>query len=167
VKLQAIYIFSHDDAIIKTIVSRGGSDMFHFSSKRKNAVVTEQVEHLNQKLDENQLGRSLDTNVQIVKKLFTDVDILIVRYFQNNHDKNLKYCIVYCDGVVNSEIINENIIKPLMLSDAASGHPDGHLVDDLVENVVFINEIKKTKEMKEIVEAVTYGDTILFVEGGE
>lgn len=141
--------------------------MFHFSSKRKNAVVTEQVEHLNQKLDENQLGRSLDTNVQVVKKLFTDVDILIVRYFQNNHDKNLKYCIVYCDGVVNSEIINENIIKPLMISDAASGHPDGHLVDDLVENVVFINEIKKTKEMKEIVEAVTYGDTILFVEGVE
>ncbi|WP_444658043.1 spore germination protein [Caproiciproducens sp. R2] len=141
--------------------------MFHFSSKRKNAVVTGQVENLNRKLDENHLSRSLDTNVEIIKKLFTDVDILIVRYFQNNHDKDLKYCIVYCDGMVNSEIINENIIKPLMLSDAAGGHPDEHLADDLIENVVFINEIKKTKVIKEIVEAVTYGDTVLFVEGVE
>ncbi|MDF1493881.1 spore germination protein [Caproiciproducens sp. CPB-2] len=141
--------------------------MFHFSSKRKNTVVTEQVENLNRKLDENHLSRSLNTNVEIVKKLFTDVDILIVRYFQNNHDKDLKYCIVYCDGVVNSEIINENIIKPLMLSDAAGRHPDEPLADDLIENVVFINEIKKTKEIKEIVESVTYGDTILFVEGVE
>ena len=141
--------------------------MFHFSSKRKNTVVTEQVEHFNKGLDENSLSRSMKSNVEIIKKLFTDVDILIVRYFQNRHDKNLKYCIVYCDGVVNFETINENIMKPLMLSDAAGGHPDGHLADDLIENVVFVNEIKKTKEMKEIVESVTYGDTILFVEGSE
>ncbi|MGX8700972.1 spore germination protein [Caproiciproducens sp.] len=141
--------------------------MFHFSTRRKKEIVNEQVEHFNRELNENSLSRSMKSNVEIIKKLFTDVDILIVRYFQNNRDKDLKYCIVYCDGVVNSEIINENIIRPLMLSDAVGRHPDGRLADELIESVVFIDEIKKTKEIKEIVESVTYGDTILFVEGVE
>nr|WP_319487670.1 spore germination protein [uncultured Caproiciproducens sp.] len=137
--------------------------MFHFSVKHKKEKVTGHVESFNQELSENILGQSLKGNVETLKNLFTDVDTMIVRYIQNNDNGNLKYCIAYCDGVVNSTIINENIIKPLMLSTAVQS--DAHLIDNLIENVILINETTKTNQIKDIVESITYGDAILFVEG--
>lgn len=139
--------------------------MFHFPARRKKEIVNEQVEHLNKELDENSLSRSIKSNVETIKRLFSDVDTLIIRYVQNNHNRDLKFCIAYCDGVVSSAIINENIIKPLMLSGAVQS--DGPLIDHLIENVVLISETKKTTQLKDIVESITYGDTILFVEGAD
>ena len=41
----------------------------------------------------------------------------------------------------------------------------GKQIDTLIQQVLLVNQIKKTKDWQEIIEAVTYGDTILFMEG--
>lgn len=135
--------------------------MFRFFSKHKDEIVNEEVNVLNRELEGCELTFSLKKNVELLQRLFTDVDILIVRYVQNQG--GLKFCIVYCDGVVNSDTINENIVKPLMLSENI---PSGQgLPENLMEQVIQINDINRTDKMRDIVEAVTYGDTVLFAEG--
>ena len=139
--------------------------MFHFSGNRKKETADTSVENFNKPLQDNVLKKSLSENIATLKKLFKDVDVLIVRSFENNHNKNLKFCITYCDGVVNSTIINDNIIKPLMLSHAQVSEID--VMNSLLNDVIMINEIEKTNEIKKIVEAITYGDTVLFVDGSD
>ncbi len=137
--------------------------MFHFFSKHKEEIVNQQVAKLNAPVQDNALSCSLDENVKILKDLLIDVDVLLIRPIQNNHNSSLKYCIAYCDGVVDSAIINDSIIKPLMLSEAAVQGKDQ--IDVLINSVLLINDVKKTKKIKDIIEAITYGDTILFAEG--
>ena len=111
----------------------------------------------------SEISDSIEKNIEIINELFKDVDILITRYVTNNYDNSMRYCLVYCDGVVNSSVINESIIKPLMLFDAAN--ITGNTIDNITQNIVMINETEKTVQFKQIIEAVTYGDTVLFAEG--
>ncbi|MCX7714883.1 MAG: spore germination protein [Clostridia bacterium] len=108
------------------------------------------------------LTTSLKKNIELIKALFKDNDTLIVREIENL-DGAMKYCIVYFDGVVNSIIINEDIVKPLMRTDIKN--LDGTLIDILIKKVILINEVKKTEKIGDIIESVTYGDTILFADG--
>ncbi|HEX3037862.1 MAG TPA: spore germination protein [Oscillospiraceae bacterium] len=137
--------------------------MFHFSKHKEEEVVNHKVEDLNKATNDYALCSSLDENIKTLKKVFIDVDVFMTRLFQNSHDSNIKFCIAYCDGVVNSQMINDSIMKPLMLSETIE--TGSQIIESVMNHVVLINEAKKTSQMKEIVEAITYGDTILLADG--
>jgi spore germination protein KA len=109
------------------------------------------------------LSSSLEENLAELKKIFVDDATIGTRWITNCHNTALKYCIVQADGLVNSAIINENIIKPLMLSKVSFSKEQK--IDILVHQVISINQVKQTNQWQEIIEAVNYGDTILFIEG--
>ena len=131
--------------------------------KQKEQTIGRKVEELNRELAEETVSDSLRKNAETLKKLFSDVDVLIVRYVQNNRSEGMKFCIAYCDGVVNSALMNDSVLKPLMLSDAC--RPGPGLADSLIRDVLQVNEAQKTGDFHEIVESITYGDTVLFAEG--
>lgn len=122
---------------------------------------------LNKSSEENKttnvLSSSLEKNIDEVKNIFVDDATIGMRWITNCHNTALKYCIVQNDGLVSAAIINENIIKPLMLSKVSLNK--GQQIDILIHQVISTNQIKKTNQWQEIIEAVTYGDTILFVDG--
>lgn len=113
-------------------------------------------------LEEEGLSPSLEENVSAIRRLFADVDILRVKYVDNTHDKGFKCCLLYCDGMVDSAILSENLIKPLMLSQSV---PGGNTLDVLMNQVVQVGEGSKSRKLMELAEGIAYGDTVLFVEG--
>lgn len=136
--------------------------MFGLFKKKKNR--SENVEKgAEQETKDLVLTASLDKNVRTVEKLFEDVDILRVRRVESNFDSDLRYCMIYCDGVVNSDAINENLVKPLMLSRVSPS--GGDFADTVIRRIVQICDAKKTDSFQEIVESVSYGNTALFIEG--
>lgn len=134
-----------------------------FKRRKKQEKIDAKVADLNQPLTKNVLTASLAENIAIIDELFADVDIMRKKYIDNIHDKKIKYCIVYTDGVVNNAIIDENLIKPLLLSTVSWKGADP--VETVMTEILQINEMAATESFREIVEAVTYGDTILFVDG--
>ncbi|SBW10895.1 putative membrane protein [uncultured Eubacteriales bacterium] len=111
---------------------------------------------------EEDLSSSLEDNVAAVRRLFADVDILRAKYVDNTHDKGFKCCLLYCDGMVDATMVNESLIKPLMLSRSAAG---GNTLDVLMTQVVQVGEGCKSQSLIELAEGIAYGDTALFVEG--
>ena len=116
-------------------------------------------------LEEMTLTSSLNENISTMKKLFEDCDFLQFREVKNIYDKDMRFTIVYCDGVINANVVDQNIVRPLM--NAKIVEPCDSAMDFIVDHIVYINEIETTRRFKNIVEAVTYGDTILFTEGCE
>lgn len=57
---------------------------------------------------------SLKSNIEQFKQIFKGDETLIVRKFQNKYLPKAKCCVIYFDGMVNQEILNENIIQPIM-----------------------------------------------------
>jgi spore germination protein KA len=129
----------------------------------KQKVVDEKVGEINNKYKHLKFDHSLDKNIATIQELFVDVDTLLVRWVQNIHNKALRYCLVFSDGVVDTALINESLIRPLMNSTAVSN--TFNLIEMLENQVVQINEAITTSDFQEIIKAITYGDTALFVEG--
>jgi spore germination protein KA len=129
----------------------------------KSKIVDQKVKNINEKHKSEELSVSLDQNMAVLRALFTDVDILRLKIIQNSQYKELRFGIAFCDGVVNPAIINDNILRPLMISNAAAPGPS--LLDTLQNQVIQINEAEQTANFIEIIEAVCYGETVLFAEG--
>ena len=137
--------------------------IFLKQKRAKQKKIDEKVTEINSVFQDYVIAGDFEKDIEKVKELFKDVDILRVKYVDNNYDKERKYCIIFSDGMVNNLIINENIVKPLMLSTVEAKSPD--LVDTVMNEVIQINEMKKTIKIKDIVEGITYGDAIVFIKG--
>lgn len=139
--------------------------MFGFFSrhKRRNADTAESIENLQKEPADIAVTDSLKKNVSILKDLFADVDTMDYRFLQNKCNNPQKYCIAYCDGLVDLNTVNDNVIKPLLLSEVTGSKRN--VIDNLVEGVLTVTGITKTDQFQKITESVTYGDTILFAEG--
>ena len=136
-----------------------------FGKKRRDAreeAIARQVEQWNAPLEEDRVGSGLEENLAVLQRLFANVDLLQYRMIQSEAVKPARYLLVFCDGVVSSEIINTNIVRPLMSIPPRSGVP---LEESLVGDILHVGGVKQTKSFREIVESVTYGESILFAEG--
>ncbi len=131
--------------------------------QRRQRIIDEQVGKMSVSLDELSLTESLEDNVSLMQQLFADVDTVQVRRLENENDAALKYAILFSEGVVNKDTISEHVIKPLMLSQSVQ--PGDALIDNLIWKVLKVGDSVKTTRVKDIVEAVSYGDTVLFAEG--
>lgn len=141
--------------------------MFQFLKKRRaknDRAVEEKIAKLNEPFEDCKFSASLDENIAVVKKLFCDVDIACYKMIGGDEKNPARYFLVFFDGVVNSGIINDNIVRPLMTISAGTSVPP---IDALLTGVVQVGEGKKIDSFKQMIEAVTYGDTILFADGCE
>jgi spore germination protein KA len=129
---------------------------------KKEQIINNKVDELNKELSSMIIYNSLQDNINNMKKLFIDDDIFVLREVVNKFDQKQHYAIAYCNGLINNAIINDNIIKPLILSKLTINNTNTKL---LIEQVLQINDIKTTNQMKDIIENVEYGDVILFIDG--
>ncbi len=133
------------------------------SNRRRQQIIDNKVGSSTDALNELKLSKSLEDNIALIQKLFTDVDTVRIRRIENNQQTNLKYAIIYTKGVVDHAVISEHIIKPLMLyKTSASGNG---LMDGLINQVIQTDDAEKTNNVKQIVLSISYGDTVLFAEG--
>ena len=132
-------------------------------AQEKSNLVDKIIKKINDNQKAEQPSKSLEENMLIIQGLFADVDILRTKTVQSNRYPDLRYGIAFCDGVVDNAIINDNILRPLMISEAAQ--PGPQLMDILSTQVIQIGEATWTADFSKVIEAICYGDTILFAQG--
>jgi spore germination protein KA len=137
--------------------------MATFNKKNRQLLIENKVTKLNNSLDEYVLTKSLDENTKLINTLFENVGTIITRKIKNETYHNVSYTIIYCEGLTNADFINNNIIKPLILSNLKKTMCN--FLDVIEMQILQINGVKRAKSVKDIVECVTYGETVLFVDG--
>lgn len=128
----------------------------------KEKQIEDKIAELNLPLNERKIQPALGENIALCKQLFSDMDIVHYRTITRNKGSSPQYFLVFCDGMVNMEIINNNIVKPLTAFISDSPCPPAGL---LPSEVVQVCEIKTIDSFRCVVERVTFGDTVLFAEG--
>lgn len=116
----------------------------------------------NETLAQQRLAASHDANVSMLKSIFQDVDPMQYRDIVNGEHR---FCLVYFDGVVDKKIIDDHIIAPLMLTDKMKAGVEP--LDVLKASVLPVNGIKLIDRLDEIVQGLTYGDSLLLVDDEE
>ncbi|HHW69251.1 MAG TPA: spore germination protein [Tenericutes bacterium] len=123
--------------------------------------INKKIEEVNSLLNKKIISDDIEVNIMAIQKLFENDDSLIIRNFTNINN-NTKFFIIYSNGMVNTKVINDNIITPLMIID---NKDKVNIVDNIINKVLLADDIKKVRTLKEVIEVVTYGDTVLFIEG--
>lgn len=115
--------------------------------------------------DNKKLFLSLEENIMLFRSIFTDNETLIIREFQNKSLDLAHCCILYFDGMVDTKIINQHIIEPILSSDLTKEINNSNLLMEMKNKIIASNEITDESDTDKIVSSVLYGDTVFLLEG--
>ena len=130
---------------------------------------------------------NVDVNLEYIKSKFNypnNSDIKIREFELTARNKVYKSFLVYIDGMSDSKSINRFILNPLMLKSRANTfNKDEEVVKSAVANnitvkrrkkfnlvdyiyscLIPLNDTKKVRSFKEVIEAVNFGECALFVD---
>lgn len=110
-----------------------------------------------------ELSKSLEENINNIKEVFKNDGTLVMRNFANQKNPDIKCCLFFIDGMINNEIINENILRPIVRNQLLDKAED--ILDDIENRVIDSNNVERTEDINKLIEAILYGDTMLFVDG--
>lgn len=110
---------------------------------------------------------SLEKNLAVLRRIFDKDDMLMYRTLQNPTRRGANFAVVFINGMVNNEIVNENIIQPLLESDMSGFEKNANLPEVLKSKILLSNRIDVGAEWNALVSAVLCGDTIVLTEGSE
>jgi spore germination protein KA len=115
-----------------------------------------------ERIIDNGLTYDLKDNIELFKKLFAEDDTFIIRKIENRNNPDIHCCLMFLDGMIDVNIINENIIKPI---NTYASEIKGNLSKVLSDQIIQSNDINTSEDINKLLESILYGDTLLFVQG--
>lgn len=105
---------------------------------------------------------NLSEDIKYFKDIFKDDENIMFRFFSNKNS-SINCCIIFEDHIVDKEMINENIVAPIMK--CYLDEDIENKIDFLMNKVLFCGDIKKSSNEQEIINSILYGDTVIFCSG--
>ncbi len=133
-------------------------------NKLRNLLFHKNIERREKEI---KLEKSLLKNIALFKQVFKNDETIIFREFESKGENKIRCCIIFADEMVNKEIINENIIKPIVECTVDKSIFKFGLLDYLMNTIVISGEIRRAKDIDELIGSILYGDTILLINGLE
>ena len=109
------------------------------------------------------ISKNLDENIKHMKDVFKNDNTFISRSLETGG--GLRCCAFFCDGMVSTPVVNEAVIKPLVLWDDKI--PEGQEISFLKTRILQANDIKIAKTFEDIYLGILYGDTAVLCEGAD
>jgi spore germination protein KA len=115
-----------------------------------------------QEIIEKGLSHDLNGNIELFKALFSDDDTFVARKIENRDNASVHCAILFLDGMIDANIINESIIRPIN-DFTLEKYRD--LLETLCVKVIQSNSVVISEDMSKLIESMLYGDTILLTQG--
>ena len=131
---------------------------------RKSKTVTGEAKAFADGKSFSVLNKSLKDNIIKFKELFRD-DVTVIYHEFEVGESGVKCCIIFINGMVDNRVIDENIVKPVIL--AKLPEDKKNLIDVMSSSVIQCNDIEKSAETHKLVEKMLYGDTIFLLDGAK
>lgn len=113
------------------------------------------------------LSPDLAYNLDNLKVILQSPDV-IFREINIGYKWQTKAALIFLDGMTDTAIINDNIVKPL-LYDIQLINPKEHFdprdIKTLKNNLISVGEVKEAQKISDLVESCLSGDTLLLVDG--
>lgn len=107
------------------------------------------------------LSGNYEKDIAVIKNIFRR-DIA-VKMREITIGGKTKCAAFYVDGMVNSDLLGETVIKPLVCAEIPNGFaPD---CDYIQKNILFAIDVTKTDIFIDMLRAVLYGDTLIITQG--
>lgn len=119
----------------------------------------------NNQFDKNtELSKYLNINLDILKKLLNypkNTDIVFREFNTKINDKEYASFLVFYDGFVDSQLIDNFILKPL-IHNTNTGLKN--LDEIITKNILPQNQLQETSTYKEVIDGLLAGNCIFFID---
>lgn len=105
------------------------------------------------------ISKDIKENIKYVKQVMQDCNDLIEKQFKIGTQHEISLYVVYMDGLVDTEMLQESVIRPLLLD----SFPQERSAID--QYVIESADWKWIDTMEEAMTAVLSGNTVLFLDG--
>lgn len=129
-----------------------------FKDKKRNDTEEQNYSNL-------ELSNSTEQNIILLKNILSNNSTLKFREFETQIGGTLKCCIVFLYEMVSREVINENILKPLMSSTKYTPINKNDALKFIINKVLISHEAHESSDIDELIEGILNGDSLLLVDG--
>ena len=105
------------------------------------------------------ISKDINENINYVKKVMKDCNDLIEKKFKIGVQHEISLYVVYMDGLVDTEMLQESVIRPLLLDSFPQER------SAINEYVIESADWKWIETMEDAMTAVLSGNTVLFLDG--
>lgn len=114
------------------------------------------------------LQKNLEANLQEIAQLLGNSSDVGIRKFMFGSGHGIPAAIIYIDGMVDKNIVNNHILRPLLIELRMTALNQtltiGNLKEILENQVLSVGEIKRAASCEALVEAVLQGNTALVLD---
>jgi len=125
-----------------------------------------QIEKTKEEYNQPILSNDININKQIFEQVFKNcADITYTTLKLHIDEKIIEALLVYSNSLVDLNNIKENIIKPISLYSGKNNITslDKKFVLETFEDIITVNNIKRTNNLDEVIKDVLFGNTILLI----
>lgn len=109
------------------------------------------------------VSKHLKDNINYIKSIFCIPKNkgIIIRHF--NIAKETEACLVFIDGMVDNNIINQSILSPLMSIENFKEFIDKYPIDYIEKNVISVSNVERISNLNKAVQKILEGMSALFI----
>lgn len=115
------------------------------------------------------IPESLSETNEKLKDIFSCSSDFVIRKIAIGNEKNVSILIAYIDGLVNKQLINSDIIKPLMTETAQGVFEKklqtSNLLNILKESILSSSDISEIDDFMKSIDTILSGDTCIYIDG--
>ncbi len=115
------------------------------------------------------LSKNLEGNLQILREVLGQSSDVIIREMKISSDSNVDAAVIYIDGMVDRNLLNRDILQPLMFNlQLIKDHirqNHSSLIDFIKSSVLTVGQITGTEDIDRVISDVLKGHTAILVEG--
>ncbi|RAL26467.1 spore germination protein [Thermoflavimicrobium daqui] len=138
------------------------------SKKKKKILEKRYEEKLENKVGNLGIYADVEENVKYIETLLGKAGDLKIRQFTIQYKPETKAAMLYLDELASRDANQDFVLRPLMTYSGLFYKDTKKDVWELAyESLVQAGELKVEQEMKEAVDAILRGDTVLFINGYE
>ena len=109
--------------------------------------------------DARTVSGSLEESLALFREIFS-LDATF-RQREVRSGAGVRCCLLYLDGMVSSELVNQSIVRPLILAAPA----EGDVADWMEHRVLYANDVARKEKLSDLLRGILYGDSVLLMEG--
>lgn len=158
-----MYVFLVSREII-TVVIQMRKRFFRQERKKRKSLNERSEKTVDQTSDDFPIYKDAAKNIRFVQERLGKAIDLVIREFTIQYTPDRKAVVLFLDELVDKDQIHHFILRPLMLQ-GESIKVKIDLWEMAVESLVQVGETKSIKVMKEAINAILAGDTVLFIDG--
>ena len=111
------------------------------------------------------LSGNLSKDIALFKEIFKKDCILRVKNIKSRKGVCFDCAIVYFDGMIDSEQVNDAVIRPLLTVGTKN---ESENITAYIENqVLFARDVKKSGNIAKILEGILYGEVAILIDGSK